>query len=104
VSGSVATPSVVTSTKGPLSLVLAEVEAGTPTIGEMARHIGLDEAVVRAAVDHLVRSGRIEAREIAIGCPPSGCGGCAFASGCSQPAPTSGHRGLVTLTLSRRVA
>jgi hypothetical protein len=94
----------MSSSRGPLSLVLAELEAGTPTVGEMARRSGLDEAVVRAAVDHLVRSGRVEAREIAIGCPPSGCGGCAFASGCSQPAPTPGHRGLVTLTLSRRVA
>lgn len=95
--------------KGPLSLVLAEIEAGTPTLAEMARHSGLDEAVVRAAVDHLVRSGRLESRELAIGCPPSGCGGCALAAddktpGCGKSAAAPGGRRptLVTLSLSRR--
>nr|WP_300143490.1 FeoC-like transcriptional regulator [Propionicimonas sp.] len=93
---------------GPLSLVLAEIESGTSTLAEMARHSGLDETVVRAAVDHLVRSGRLEARELAIGCPPSGCGGCAMAAddktpGCGASAPAAGRRpALVTLTLTRR--
>lgn len=92
--------------RGPLSAVLAEVAAGTPTVAAMADRTGLDEAVVRAAVDHLVRSGRLEARELALGCPPSGCGGCASASatgGCDRPAPVAGRRpGLVALTLTRR--
>lgn len=89
---------------GPLSMVLAEIEAGTPTLGEMARHSGLGEDVVRAAVDHLIRAGRIDSRELAIGCPPSGCSGCAVADdgGCGRPAPATGRPGLVTLTLSRR--
>lgn len=102
-SGAVLSPS-----KGPLSMVLAEVEAGTPTVAEMARHSGLAKSVVRAAVEHLVRAGRIESRELSIGCPPSGCGGCASATGdgaegCGKPAPVPGRRpGLVTLTLTRR--
>jgi hypothetical protein len=91
-----------------LSLVLAEIEAGRSTLVEMARHSGLDEAVVRGAVDHLVRSGRLESRELAIGCPPSGCGGCAMASpdktpGCGASAPSAGRRpALVTLSLTPR--
>lgn len=99
---------VVTPVRGPLSQVLAAVEAGTPTVAEIARRSGLDEAVVHAAIDHLVRSGRIESRELSIGCPPSGCGGCASAGpdgapGCGRPAPVAGRRpGLVTLTLRRR--
>lgn len=99
--------SAAPATRGPLSLVLAEVRAGTPTVAGIALRSGLDESVVRAAVDHLVRSGRIESRELSIGCPPSGCGGCASATagapGCGLPAPVPGRRpGLVTLTLSRR--
>jgi hypothetical protein len=74
----------------------------------MVRRSGLEESVLRAAVDHLVRSGRIESRELSMGCPESGCGGCASASdagtpGCGLSAPVPGRRaGLVTLTLSRR--
>ena len=90
-------------------MVLDEVRAGTPTVAEMARRCDLDEDVVRAAVEHLVRAGRIEARELSLGCPPSGCGGCASAGtdgepGCGRPAATTPGRraGLVTLTLSRR--
>ncbi|MGV8909522.1 MAG: hypothetical protein ACOH1Y_11110 [Propionicimonas sp.] len=93
---------------GPLSTVLAELEAGTPTIAEMVRSSGLTESVLRAAVDHLVRSGRVESRELSMGCSESGCGGCASASddgtpGCGLGAPVPGRRaGLVTLTLTRR--
>ena len=90
-------------------MVLDEIRGGTPTIAEMARRCDLDEAVVRAAIDHLVRAGRIEARELSFGCPPSGCGGCASAStegepGCGRAAvaPSGRRAGLVTLTLSRR--
>ena len=93
---------------GPLSSVLAELEAGTPTIAEMVRRSGLEESVLRAALDHLVRSGRVQSRELSMGCPDSGCGGCASASdagtpGCGLGAPVPGRRaGLVTLTLTRR--
>ncbi len=92
---------------GPLSVVLHEMESGTATVADMAKHSGLAESVVRAAVDHLVRAGRIDSRELSMGCPPSGCGGCASASpdgGCERPStPIAGRRpGLVTLTLSRR--
>ena len=93
--------------RGPLSLVLDEMAVGAPTVAQMARNLALDEQVVRAAVDHLVRSGRVSARELSMGCPASGCGGCASAvdgePGCGLPAPVPGRRaGLVTLTLTRR--
>ena len=93
---------------GTLSTVLAEMRAGTPTVAEIVRRSGLDDSVVRAAVDHLVRSGRVESRELSMGCPASGCGGCASATeegapGCGLPSPVPGRRaGLVTLTLTRR--
>ena len=90
----------------PLSLVLAEMERGTPTLAEVARNLHLDEQVVRAAVDHLVRSGRVTSQELSMGCPASGCGACASAvdgaPGCGRPSPVPGRRaGLVTLTLTR---
>jgi hypothetical protein len=78
---------------GPLSAVLAQVEAGTPTVSEIARVTGLSEEVARAAVDHLLRSGRLSAGQVPLGCPPGGCGGCSVAASCSQP---------VMLTLSVR--
>lgn len=94
---------------GPLSLVLAEITAGTPTVADMIRNTGLPDEVVRAALDHLVRSGRVTASELSIGCPSGGCGTCGSAldgaPGCGRtaPDPVSGRRpGLVTLTLTRR--
>lgn len=93
---------------GPLTTVLAEMQAGAPTVAEIVRRSGLEDSVVRAAVDHLVRSGRVESRELSMGCPASGCGGCASATddgapGCGLPSPVPGRRaGLVTLTLTRR--
>jgi hypothetical protein len=93
---------------GPLSTVLAQMQAGAPTVAEIVRRSGLEDSVVRAAVDHLVRSGRVESRELSMGCPASGCGGCASATddgapGCGLPSPVPGRRaGLVTLTPTRR--
>ena len=73
----------VAPASGPLSAVLAEVSAGTPTVVEMSRHTGLPGGLVRAALDHLVRTGRVASQELPIGCPPSGCGGCSAAGACS---------------------
>jgi hypothetical protein len=86
-------------TMAPLSALLAEVAAGTPTVAEMARNTGLGTDVLRAGLDHLVRTGRLQATNLPIGCPPSGCGGCAAAGGCGV---AEGGNGLVTLSLTRR--
>jgi hypothetical protein len=83
---------------GPVRAVLDQIGAGTPTLAEIARNTGLDESLVRAAVDHLIRTGRIDSNRLPIGCPPGGCGGCAVASDCGVP---SSRPTLVTLSLSR---
>lgn len=67
---------------GPLAAVLRELEKGTPTIIEMARNAGIAEDMVRASLDHLVRTGRVHVRELPIGCPATGCGGCGLTRDC----------------------
>ncbi|HHU38336.1 MAG TPA: hypothetical protein GXZ45_03515 [Propionibacterium sp.] len=94
---------------GPLTAVLAAFEAGAASLAEVASRTGLSPDVVSASVEHLVRLGRLESRELAMGCPSSGCGGCASATlegtpGCGATGPDPGRRGLalVALTLRRR--
>lgn len=91
---------------GPLHLVLGEIKAGTPTLAAIARRTGLSDDVVRAAVDHLVRAGRITSAELSLGCPTAGCGSCPSAgNSCTLPAARRDRRpGLVSLSLTRRVA
>jgi len=75
---------------------MAEVAAGTSSISEMARHQGLDEAVVRAALDHLVRAGRITRAALGSECATDGCAGCPVAAGCTAAGPR-----LISLSLAR---
>lgn len=79
--------------RAPLSDVLAAFGEGVHSLDEVAARVGLSRDTVEGAVEQLVRMGRIEARELAIGCPSSGCGGCAMgrsdgsaACGASGPA------------------
>lgn len=94
---------------GPLSLVVGAFEAGACSLAEIAGRTGLEPDVVSASVAHLVRLGRLEARELSLGCPSGGCGTCASATpsgapGCGSAGPSPVRRGpaLVALTLSRR--
>jgi hypothetical protein len=90
---------------GPLHLVLAEITAGTPTLTEISRRTGLTLDVVHAAIDHLVRAGRITSTQLSLGCPTGGCGTCSSSGGCSLPAAVGRRRpGLVSLSLTQRVA
>ena len=98
------------ATVSPLRAVLDCFEAGCGTVPEISLRTGLPRDVVDAAVEQLVRSGRVLARELQLGCPTGGCGSCALAvegePGCGATAPsTPGVRGrrpaLVTLTLRR---
>lgn len=90
---------------GPLHRVLAEITAGTPTLTEIARRTGLSDDVVHAAIDHLVRAGRITSSELSLGCPDGGCGTCPSSSGCALPAALGERRpGLVSLSLAQDVA
>jgi hypothetical protein len=89
---------------GPLSAVLAELTAGAPTLDDVARRTGLGRDVVGAAVDQLVRLGRVSSSTLSTGCPDTGCGGCAT-TGCGSrgtPAPAGRRPVLVALTVRRR--
>ncbi len=93
----------------PLTAVLAAFEGGARSLDEVGTRTGLSRDVVSAAVEHLVRLGRIEAKELAIGCPSAGCGSCASGTadgtpGCGAPQPSGQRSGPVLVTLSLRRA
>lgn len=69
---------------GPLRVVLTAVDGGALTILEIRRETGLSEEMVGAALDQLQRLGMLAAEQVATGCPPDGCGGCALTTTC-QP-------------------
>ena len=93
---------------GPLTQILEAFGAGATSLAEVARRTGLTDDVVRAGVDHLVRIGRLQASELAQGCPGGGCGSCASATaagepgcGAAGPSPSRGGPVLVALSLRR---
>ncbi len=92
---------------GPLSVVLAAFGAGVTSVDEVCARTGLSRDVVDAAIDHLRRSGRLKATELALGCPSGGCGSCASGqvggtAGCGATGPSSQRRGPVLVQLSLR--
>lgn len=96
-----------TATVRPLQAVLAAVEQGCGSVDEISRATGLDRDPVRAALDHLRRMGRLEARELSMGCPGGGCGSCASGTaegtaGCGAAGPSATRRGPVLVQLSVR--
>ncbi len=93
---------------GPLRAVLDALGQGRHTRADLARATGLSPDVVDAALEHLVRIGRVRAEHLGGGCPSSGCGGCASgradaSAGCGAPGPAS-SRGPIALTLVERRA
>ena len=111
-SGSVLTPGSGTdagtnAAPGPLQAVLAAFAADVHSLDDVTQRTGLSRDVVQAAVDHLVRMGRLEARELAIGCPDGGCGSCASGTsegvpGCGATEPGRSRTGPVLVALSLR--
>ncbi|MEZ5094961.1 MAG: FeoC-like transcriptional regulator [Nocardioides sp.] len=95
---------------GPVSAVLAAFEGGAVSVDEAARRVGTSRELAQAAVDELIRMGRLDARELAVGCPSAGCGSCASgiagSPGCGASAPSSQRQGpvLVALIVHRRDA
>jgi hypothetical protein len=91
---------------GPLRAVLSAFEDGASTLPDVARVTGLSRELVDAAVDHLVRMGRIDASELTIGCPDGGCGSCASGSagsaGCGAAGPSATRSGPVLVALTVR--
>lgn len=69
---------------GPLRAVLDAVEAGALTVLEIRDRTGLSDDMVRTALEQLQRLGKLSAEQVAVGCPPAGCGGCAVTASC-QP-------------------
>ena len=91
----------------PLNAVLDAFEGGASTIDDIVTSTGMPRDVVLAAVDHLRRMGRLEARELVAGCPSGGCGSCAFSHGdgtpgCGAPSASPERRGPVLVQLSLR--
>jgi hypothetical protein len=65
----------------PVSSVLAAVESGVTTRPEIATVTGLDPDVVDAAVELLLRLGRISTPTLRTACPDGGCAGCGSVTG-----------------------
>ncbi|MEL4358715.1 MULTISPECIES: FeoC-like transcriptional regulator [unclassified Luteococcus] len=91
----------------PLSAVLAAFESGATSLEEIGQRTGLGPDVVQTSIDHLRRMGRIEAKELAMGCPSGGCGTCASgrsdgSAGCGSDGPSTQRTGPVLVQLSLR--
>lgn len=88
----------------PLHAILVAFQSGATSLPDIQRLTGLTADVVRAGVDHLVRLGQIEAKELSIGCPSGGCGSCASGTAdgqaaCGASGPSTKRRGPVLVTL-----
>ncbi len=71
----------------PVTAVLTQLEAGVRSVPDLAVRTGLSPDLVRAVVDRLVRTGRVqEWVPVVSGCAPAGCRECA-ASGCPLSSP-----------------
>lgn len=86
--------------------VLAALATGVTSRAELTRATGLDDDLVDGVLDHLVRTGLLEAQQLGGGCPDNGCGGCPSSrtdgsAGCGSASPAT-SRGPVALTLRRR--
>jgi hypothetical protein len=90
----------------PLRTVLDAFTGGARSRVDVARRTGLSPDLVDAAIEHLIRLGRLEAKELAIGCPSGGCSTCASgigdAPGCGAPTPGIGRGGRALVQLSVR--
>jgi|GEM_PF-3366569 len=78
---------------GPLTQVLTTVESGVRTVPAIAQATGLNPDLVNAAIDHLIREGRMRALPLN-SCASGTCGGCSlFKPRCSSlPHPRSSCR------------
>ncbi|MGN6608625.1 MAG: FeoC-like transcriptional regulator [Jatrophihabitans sp.] len=94
--------------RSPLRSVLDAIADGARSRHDLVTRTGLPLDVVDAAVEHLVRIGRLESTELAAGCPGGGCGSCASGvgdtpgCGASGPSPVRSGRALVQIGLPGR--
>ena len=77
----------------PTRSVLAHIEQGALSIGQIARRTGLDPGVVDLAVQRLLAHGYLRSEPLSMGCPDDGCAACPSGDG-DRPGcggtPTSG--------------
>lgn len=94
---------MMTSTR-PLHAILAAFDQGALSLADVAEQTHLSDDVVRAGVDHLVRLGRIDAKEMSNACPSGGCGSCASAAetSCSRSVAVTGRTSSTLVALSLR--
>lgn len=91
----------------PLRSVLGAFQDGARSRTDVCDRTGLRRDVVDAAIEHLLRMGRLDAKELSTGCPSGGCGSCASgvgdAPGCGAGGPSATRSGpvLVSLTVRR---
>jgi hypothetical protein len=90
----------------PLRSVLSALEDGASSRTAVSDRTGLRRDVVDAAIEHLLRMGRLDARELTTGCPDGGCGSCASGSGtrpgCGAAGPSARRSGPVLVSLQVR--
>lgn len=67
----------------PLRSVLDAMAAGAATRAQVAGATGLPRDVVDAALDHLVRAGRLAPLPLTSSCPARGCSACPVARACT---------------------
>jgi hypothetical protein len=86
--------------------VLGAFEHGARSRADVCTATGLRRDVVDAAIEHLLRLGRLDARELAVGCPDGGCGTCVSGDGdspgCGASGPSARRSGPVLVALSVR--
>ena len=74
------------SSASPLRAVLSAVSAGATTREELRRKVSYPDDVIDAALDHLIRTGRVATQPLTMGCVSTSCGGCPVAAKCSSAA------------------
>jgi hypothetical protein len=76
----------------PLSAVLGAVADGAASRLDVAERTGLARDVTDAAIDHLVRMGRLDVHALGTSCPGGACGSCPSgndgAPGCETSLPS----------------
>ncbi|MEA4943628.1 MAG: hypothetical protein VB080_04230 [Propionicimonas sp.] len=65
----------------PMTIILAEIEDGVSSVPGLVARTGLTPDLVRAVVDRLTRTGRVQKWVASSECAPTGCRDCA-ARGC----------------------
>lgn len=94
---------------GPLVAILDSFTSGARSLDEICRITGMPADIVRAGIDHLVRTGRLQAKSLTAGCPSGGCGSCASgtldgAPGCGAATPSPARSGPVLVQLTMPTA